>query len=152
MLKIVHLELKEINEIIEKHHRHHKRVQGHRFSIGAIEQKTGELVGGCSVGRPVARMLDQKNTLEVTRLVTNGHKNACSFLYSAAARAGKELGYKDIHTYVLAEEDGTSLIAAGWTLLEENVGGGQWKYTDGKPRRTDQPTGKKNKWGRHLND
>lgn len=76
MLKIVHLELKEINEIIEKHHRHHKRVQGHRFSIGAIEQKTGELVGGCSVGRPVARMLDQKNTLEVTRLVTNGHKNA----------------------------------------------------------------------------
>ncbi len=152
MLKIVHLELKEINELVEKWHRHHKRVQGHRFSIGVIEMKTGELVGGCSIGRPVARLLDQKNSLEVTRLVTNGHKNACSFLYSAAARSGKELGYKDIHTYILSEEDGISLKAAGWDLLEENVGGGQWKHTDGKPRRTDQPVGKKSKWGKKLND
>ena len=152
MLKIVHLELKEINAIIEKWHRHHKRVQGHRFSIGALEQKTGELVGGCSVGRPVARNLDQHGLLEVTRLVTNGTKNACSFLYSAAARAGRELGYKDIHTYVLASEDGTSLLAAGWELWNEDVGGGQWKHTDGKPRRTDQPTEKKNEWGKHLND
>ena len=152
MLKIVHLELTEINELIEKWHRHHKRVQGHRFSAGAIDLHTGELVGGYSAGRPVSRNLNQHDLVEVTRLVTNGHKNVCSFLYSAAARAAKELGYKDIHTYVLASEDGTSLLAAGWELWNEGVGGGQWRHTDGKPRRTDQPTQKKNEWGKHLND
>ena len=30
---------------------------------------------------------DSGFTLEVTRLCTNGEKNACSFLYGAAARA-----------------------------------------------------------------
>lgn len=151
MLKIVHLELKELNDLVEKWHRHHKKVQGHRFSIGAVDEKTGEFVGGCSVGRPVARNIDQHETLEVTRLVTNGHKNACSFLYSAAARAGKELGYKKIQTYILESEDGVSLRASGWILENANCGGGQWKHTDGKPRRTDQPTERKQRWSKTLN-
>jgi len=147
----VPLELRELNELVEKWHRHHKRVQGHRFSIGVIDTNTGDLVGGCSVGRPVARRINSKEVLEVTRLVTNGHKNACSILYAAAARVGRELGYKKIQTYILESESGHSLMVSGWTN-EGEAGGGQWKHTDGKPRRTDQPTEKKQRWTKILND
>ena len=150
MLKIVPLELRELNELVNKWHRHHKRVQGHRFSIGVLDTKTNEIVGGCSVGRPVARKVNSKEVLEVTRLVTNGHKNACSILYAAAARVGRELGYKKIQTYILQSETGISLIAAGWELENDSVGGGQWVHTDGKPRRTDQPTEKKQRWSKKL--
>lgn len=149
-LKIVPLELKEANAFIALHHRHHKPVVGHRFSIGC--EMDGELVGGCVVGRPVARPAGSpKEVLEVTRLVTDGTRNACSFLYSAAARVGKELGYKKIQTYILESEPGTSLIATGW-VCEGEAGGGQWKHADGKPRREDQPTCKKTRWSKRLND
>jgi hypothetical protein len=70
-------------------------------------------------------------------------------LYSAAARVGKELGYKRIQTYILASEPGTSLKATGWKD-EGEAGGGQWRHTDGKPRRTDQPTEKKRRWAKDL--
>ncbi|MBO0750453.1 MAG: hypothetical protein J2O44_08505 [Porphyrobacter sp.] len=62
-------------------------------------------------------------TLEVTRLCTNGHRNACSFLYGAAQRAAFALGYRRIGTYVLKSEPGTSLAAAGWKLIGETRGG-----------------------------
>jgi hypothetical protein len=55
-MKIVPLELKALNELVASLHRHHKPVQGHRFSIGA--EHDGKLVGGVSVGRPVARLTD----------------------------------------------------------------------------------------------
>lgn len=150
-LLIVPLELKELNNLVTNWHRHHKPIQGHRFSIGCLDKNSGEIVGGCSVGRPVARKLNPKHVLEVTRLVTNGHKNACSFLYSAAARVGRELGYHKIQTYILKDEEGISLIAAGWTLEDDDCGGGQWKHTDGKPRRSDQPTEKKKRYSKILN-
>lgn len=85
----------------------------------------------------------------MTRLVTDGTKNACSALYAAAARIGREMGYKKIQTYILASEPGTSLVASGW-VDEGEAGGGQWKHTDGKPRRTDQPTEKKTRWAKYL--
>jgi hypothetical protein len=112
-----------------------------------------ELLGGAAiVGRPVARMVNPKEVLEVTRLVTDGTRNACSMLYGASAKVGKALGYRKIQTYILADaEDGTSLKASGW-VCEGTAGGGQWKHTDGKPRRTDQPTELKTRWSRLLND
>lgn len=112
-MTLVHLELADLNALVARLHRHHKPVQSHRFSIGA--EVGGRLVGGASVGRPTARMTDQRRVVEVTRLVTDGTKNACSFLYSAAARAAKELGYEKIQTFILASESGTSLVAAGWS-------------------------------------
>lgn len=149
-LKIVPLELRELNELVDRWHRHHKPVQGHRFSIGVMDTKTGEIVGGCSVGRPVSREIDPKKVLEVTRLVTDGTKNACSILYAAAARVGRELGYEKIQTYILEEEAGTSLTASGWEL-EGWARGRQWEHKDdGRPRRTDQPTVDKQRWSKNL--
>ena len=56
----------------------------------------------------------------------DGYKNACSFLYSASARAAKALGYNKIITYILQSESGVSLIASGWTLVQENIRGRSW--------------------------
>jgi hypothetical protein len=88
--------------------------------------------------------------LEVVRLVTDGTYNACSILYAAAARAGQAMGYERIQTYILDSETGASLRASGW-ICEGAAGGGQWKHTDGKPRRTDQPTEVKTRWAKTLN-
>lgn len=105
---------------VREHHRHHTPPQGHKFSIGAMDGD--QLVGVVIVGRPVARRRDDGLTLEVTRLCTDGHRNACSFLYGAAARAAFALGYQRIGTYVLKSESGTSLKAAGWKLIAETPG------------------------------
>lgn len=150
-LRVLPLELREANALVEQWHRHHKPVQGHRFSVGVIDDDTGILHGAAIVGRPVARLAGSpKEILEVTRLVTDGTRNTCSMLYAAAARAGKALGYLRIQTYILEAELGTSLKAAGWHF-EVIGGGGQWKHTDGKPRRTDQPIGPKARWALELN-
>ena len=150
-LRVIPVELKEANAAVAAWHRHHKACQGHRFSLGAIDEND-TLHGAIIIGRPVARLAGHPRVvLEVTRLVTDGTPNACSMLYAAAARTGRELGYARIQTYILEEETGITLRAAGWEC-EGPAGGGQWKHTDGKPRRTDQPTGIKMRWAKRLND
>ena len=145
-LKVVPLTLDQLNAFVTEHHRHHKRVQGHRFSLGV--ERSGVLVGACSVGRPVARNTEQYRIAEVTRLVTDGSKNACSILYAAAARACKAMGFDVIQTFILESEPGTSLRAAGWSL-DAISAGGDWN-SGGRSRRTDQPQGPKQRWRKQL--
>lgn len=106
-----------------QHHRHHKPVVGHKFSIGCTAD--GRLVGVAIVGRPVSRYLDNGLTLEVNRLCTDGTKNACSMLYAAAWRAARAMGYQKIITYTLDTESGASLRATGWTCAGL-AGGKRW--------------------------
>lgn len=149
-LTIIPLELSEANYLVKMWHRHHKECQGHRFSIGVYDNKVNKIVGAAIVGRPVARLINYKNVLEVTRLVTDGTKNACSILYAAAARVGKEMGYHKIQTYILDSETGISLTASSWILEDDNVGGGAWNIS--RPdRRSDQPICKKQRWSKILN-
>src|ERR1043166_10177777 len=101
----VRLDLAEANAFVAQHHRHHKPVVGHIFSIGAA--KADDIVGVVIVGRPVSRHRDDGQTAEVTRLCTDGTKDACSFLYGAAAKAAFALGFKKIGSYILASEPGT---------------------------------------------
>ena len=151
MLSAIPLELSEANDLVSRWHRHHQPCVGHRFSIGVVDE-SGELHGAAIIGRPVARLAGSpRDVLEVSRLVTDGTKNACSLLYAAAARAGAAMGYLRIQTYILGDETGASLRAAGWSY-EGEAGGGQWKHTDGRPRRTDQPVGIKGRWGKSLNE
>ena len=116
------ISLRETNEYV-KNPPPHKPVAGHKFSIGC--EADGELVGVIIAGRPVSRYLDDGFTLEVTRLCTNGAKNACSFLYGAAARAAAAMGYKRIITYTLESENGASLRASGW-ICQGKAGGLRW--------------------------
>lgn len=135
-LQSIPLDLDEANAYVAKHHRHHKPVVGHKFSIGAVDGS--EVVGVAIVGRPVARGRDDGMTLEVTRLCSAGGKNVCSFLYGAAARAAFALGYRRIGTYILASEPGTSLRAAGWRQIGE-VPGRSWSCKS-RPRVDKHPT------------
>ena len=129
-LTVERMTLEEANTFIAHHHRHHGGVVGHLFSIGAASD--GQIVGVAIVGRPVSRHRDDGMTAEVTRLCTDGTRNACSFLYGAAARAAFALGYKRIGTYILASEDGASLKASNWRMIGE-VKGRTWSCSS-RPR------------------
>ena len=148
-LRVVPLTLKQANELVASLHRHHKPAQGHRFSIGV--RRGDDLVGAAIIGRPVARGCDPYNVAEVTRLVTDGTRNAPSILYAAAARAAQAMGFQKIQTYILESEPGISLRAAGWTL-DGTTAGGDWNHSTayaGK-RRTDQPMEPKQRWAKKL--
>jgi hypothetical protein len=132
----VRIDLAEANAFVAEHHRHHRPVVGHLFSLGAV--LGDKIVGVAIVGRPVSRMRDDGVTAEVTRLCTDGTKNACSFLYGAAARAAFALGFQRIGTYILSTEPGTSLTATGWRLIGER-GGGSWSVPS-RPRVDKHPT------------
>jgi hypothetical protein len=129
-LSIVPITLEEANAFVRVHHRHHRPVIGHKFSIAVAE---GETVRGVAIiGRPVARGSDDGWTLEVNRCCTDGAKNACSMLYGAAWRAAAALGYRRLITYTMPQEGGASLRAVGWRLLGQR-GGGNWN-TPARPR------------------
>ena len=162
MLTIKPLNLKTANNYVEQNHRHHRKTQGHKFSLGVFEG--GVLHGVVIVGRPLSRYLDDGMTLEVLRLCTDGTYNACSILYARSARIAKDMGYRKIITYILEEEQGTSLKASGWKCEETNVGGGSWENCS---RRADErnyqqmsliqerekyPIGKKQRWVKILSE
>jgi hypothetical protein len=90
-MRPIPLTLAQANALIASLHRHHKPVVGHRFTIGA-ETADGRVVGAAVVGRPVAHKTEQYRIAEVTRLVTDGTRNACSLLYGATARAAEAMG------------------------------------------------------------
>jgi hypothetical protein len=142
VLAIVPIRFREACEFIRRHHRHHKPPVGHICSLAVSDED--KIVGVATVGRPVSRRLDNGLTAEVTRCCTDGTRNACSMLYAAAWRAAKALGYKKLITYILLEESGCSLRAAGWKCLGE-CGGGSWNVKS-RPRVDMHPTQKKIKF------
>ena len=144
-LKVVPLSLKEANEFVSKYHRHNKKCQGHKFSLGAVFEN--KLVGVVIVGRPVSRKLDDKLTLEINRncVLDNAPKGTCSFLYSKAIKVWQTMGGKKIITYTLDYESGSSLKAVnfkkekmvqifkkntGWTTRANRV----WQEVQKTPR------------------
>jgi len=129
-LIITPIDFVEANAFVEKFHRHHKPMQGCKFCVAVSDGD--KVVGVAIVGRPVARLLDNGWTLEVNRCCTDGTKNACSMLYSAAWRAAKALGYMRLITYTLPEEGGSSLRASNWRCLGLR-GGGNWNVKS-RPR------------------
>lgn len=142
-LRIVPLNLDEANALVLQWHRHHMPALSHKFSIGVADDNA--IVHGCAiVGRPVARMLDDGWTLEVTRCCTDGTRNAPSMLYGAAWRVAREMGYKRLGTYTLPQEGGASLRGAGWRLVGA-AGGGSWSR-ETRPRVDTHPTQGKLRW------
>lgn len=143
-MKVRPCTLAQANDLVSKIHRHHKPCTGHRFSL-ALYSDQGDLLAVAICGRPVARMCDAYGTLEVLRCASDGTRNAISKLYGAICRAADAMGFHTVQTYTLPEEGGASMRAIGFQFAGE-AGGGQWKHTDGKARRTDQPTQVKHKW------
>lgn len=131
MLAIVPISFDDAKAFIRQHHRHHVPPQGHKFSIAASDGE--RIVGVACIGRPVARMLDDGWTLEVTRLATDGTANACSFLYARAWRIVQAMGFRRLITYILDSEPGVSLAAAGWRCIGRTHDKKGWDRA-GRPR------------------
>jgi len=146
-VKVIPLTLAEANALVKEKHRHHIPVVGCRWAIGAM--KGEQLVGACIVGRRQARLSEQYMECSVTRLVTFGGKNECSFLYGAAARIAREMGYKKIWTEILESEPGTSLRAAGW-VFSHMTRGGNYDRPSRKRSKGIYPEGPKQVWFRLL--
>ena len=154
-LKAVPLTLAQANHYVGLLHRHHKPCTGHRFSIGCMNEQF-KIVGVCIAGRPVSSSTNQEWVLEVSRIATDGTPNACSFLYGAAARAAKALGYVSIQTFILESEPGTSLRASGWRNVSKTRARGANFHV--RPHKKDNSKrivdtlGVKTKWVRELNE
>ena len=148
-------ELAEAQAYIAEHHRHHDPPRGHRFSLKAMHD--GNIVGVAVVGRPVGRHQQDGETVEITRLCTDGTPNAVSFLVGACKRAARALGWKRMISYTLTEEYGAAWRASGMVQTGE-VAGGAWKHTgyesSGEPalpgmerkNRNSHPLGPKRRW------
>ena len=141
-MKLTPTTLAEANAFVTEHHRHHKPVIGHKASIAA--SCDGLVVGVAILSHPIARHADDGWTVEITRLCTDGTRNAASFLLGASRRLAFALGYARIITYTLAEEGGASLRGAGFRVLGE-AGGGSWSR-ESRPRVDKHPLQVKIKW------
>ncbi len=107
--------LKEAEPYVRDVHRHSVPRGTGKFAIAA--EVGGERVGVAIAGRPSARHLDDGITVEVLRVCTDGTRNACSFLYGRVHRIARVMGYRKAITYTLATEPGSSVMAAGYTLV-----------------------------------
>ncbi|MBI3462167.1 MAG: hypothetical protein HY000_03775 [Planctomycetes bacterium] len=137
-LHVVPVTFRQAKAFITSNHRHHTPPRGWKFAVGAADNH-GNLVAIVTAGRPVARWLDNRHTLEVRRCCNDGTRNACSFLYGAARRIAKAMGYHRVITYTLPVEGGASLRVAGWKLVATTAGG-SW------PRLHHHPTSPKSRW------
>lgn len=145
----------EAKAFIARWHRHSEPPLSGFYAIGATDDGR-TLRAVVIVGRPNARPLDDGWTAEATRLASDGSDNACSMLYSAAARAAEAMGYQSIITYTKADEPGTSLIAAGWEREEELPARPSWNCPSRQRTQTNlfgedrRPPGPKVRWRKWL--
>lgn len=124
VLRLVPVSQRDAKAFCAMWHRHHSPPPGMKFATGVAVD--GVLVAIAMVGRPVSRMYDDGQTLEVTRVASDGTPNACSMLYGACSRAGFALGYTRIITYTQDGESGASLRAAGYRLIAERPAHAGW--------------------------
>ena len=111
--------LKAARRFVGEHHRHSAPPIGGLFAV-AVEDEAGATVAVGIAARPVARLLDDGATIEVTRCCTTaGAPNAASMIYGALCRAARALGYSTAVTYTLAAELGVSLRASGWDRVAD---------------------------------
>lgn len=146
-LRVIPCKQAEAKRYIEQHHRHHRPPRGAVFCLAVVDE-AHHVRGVATVGRPVARALDNGYTLEVNRVATDGCANACSALLAAARKVAIAMGYAKIITYTLPEEGGASLRGAGWIEDGRTVGDRSWACEAYKHlnRQDDHPLQAKVRW------
>lgn len=127
-------------------HRHLPELQGGLFAAQCVDAG-GVCVGVAVAGNPPREWQGQAK-LVITRVATTGYENACSALYGALCRAAKALGYREVWTYTLPEEPGTSLRAAGF-IDKGLTRGGEWN-TPSRRRKPAARPDRKRRWMRIL--
>lgn len=153
-LQLQTISYKEACAWVEEVHRHHDPPQGWLFGLAANDGE--RIIGVATVGRPLAKVYDEQQVAEVTRVACisprdGGPKNGASFLLTAASRAVQTRGYRACMTAILhGAETGVSLKAAAWRFGWYSEGG-DWG-SDARPRETKHPTGPKEYWIPHWSD
>ncbi len=133
----------QAHPFIALHHRHHRPPQGFIVCLGAWDE-AGTLRGVAVLARPLSRMLDGGDCLEVTRVATDGCDNACSALYGACRRVAQALGFPKVLTYTLQSESGASLRGAGFHPDGETEGGSWSRPSRGREDKA--PLEPKQRW------
>jgi hypothetical protein len=152
MTTIFPVTLRTAQAFVRENHRHNVAPQGHKFSIGLMENDV--LIGVVIVGRPIAKAQSDGYTAEITRCcVLENNRNANSKLYGAAIRAAKSMGYRRVITYTLQSESGASLKAVGFTLDGVTVPSPNGWSVPSRPRNVPEkyPAESKNRWVKMLN-
>ena len=155
-LRLVPVTLTDAKRFVNEQHRHNEAPVGWSFGVGVA--RGVELVGVAMAGRPAARKLQQQDAglLEITRVTTDGTRNACSMLYGAICRAAKNLGYTSVITYTQEGETGASLRAAGFAPEAALPPARPWtqpsrpRYEENLFGERKRPKGQKTRWRRHL--
>ncbi len=104
---------------VKRLHRHLPKIVGGLFATSVWVD--GELVGVGVASEPKASRDRNKAIVEITRVATTGHRNACSRLYGALCRAAAAVGYVKAKSFTRLDEPGTSLRAAGFIDEGETV-------------------------------
>jgi hypothetical protein len=116
-------------KFIRAHHRHLPELQGALFAV-AVE-RDGDIVAVGTAGNP-ARVWQGTGRIVISRVAAlpgedfGGHScSYCGRVYGALTRAARELGYCEAWTYTLPDEDGRSLVGAGFWHMGYTAGG-EW--------------------------
>lgn len=116
----------EARQWVERHHSHHHAPRGGLLAVAV--HRGDQRVCVAIAGRPVARLLDDGRTAEVTRVASLGGddaRHAASMALGSIVRALRAVGYDRFVSYTILGECGTSYRAAGWhpTAITR---GGEW--------------------------
>ena len=153
-LRLCPIHLTEARRFVGRHHRHNKPPVSGLFAVAV--SNGSEIVGVGIAGRPVARRLDDGQTVELTRICTTGAHNACSMLYGALCRAALALGYARAVTYTLLEEPSSWYEGSGWTRDAELKARPSWSCNARQRIQKDlfgeetRPSGPKVRWVKQL--
>jgi len=123
---------KNVNDFLNKYH-YLGWVQGWKYAF-AIKYK--EYVVGCAVfSRPVARLEDQEDTLELRRFVLLDEcpRNSESYILGQLLKLLKREGWKRFISYSDLEQGHSGIIykATNWKCLGV-VGGADWRNRRGR--------------------
>lgn len=132
-LELRPMSIREASAYVSRWHRHLDPPSGALFALAAWRSAQLEPAGVLIVGRPVGRGLQDGRTCEVLRCATDESRNVPSFLYGAAKRAAKALGYLRCVTSTLARESGATMRAIE-AVPTGQVRGRSWN-TPKRPRK-----------------
>lgn len=143
---------------IEETHRHLPKLQGALFAVSV--EWYGARCGVATVGNP-PRVWQGTGRAVISRVAAlpdlptirdrHGKEHAapvCTMLYRACAAACRALGYREVWSYTLKDEDGRSLRAAGFEFMGWSADSSEWAVS--RPGRNPIETGPKGRWRRVL--
>jgi hypothetical protein len=151
-LRVCDVTFATARDFVARHHRHCRPPTAWRFGASIFNGRT--MLGTVIVGNPVAPAFNGRGTLEVNRLCIRRDVpralawNAASMLYGWSAREAERRGWSHIITYTRADEEGTSVRAAGWQQ-EATVRGRGW-HSRRRSRANTNAWIDKVRWGKRL--